>query len=253
MAQKHNTRVYKRVAGAIKNHTNTTGEKVLDAPMPSVSVPDVFPQAQFDNELRSDLKTALHSAAIIALPVLAHYFASAETLTSPIAHTVATDAAERLISGSTSGLGWNQAIGRDLQTALESAKADNLTVGATLNRVADTLGVQVSTGMDPLATQTMGGRALLIANNAAHQMTNCMTTDIMKTRGVQTKMWQSMGDDRVRPDHEDADGQEVAIDDTFTVGGEDLAYPGDPSASAAQTYNCRCVVVPGSGDSTSSS
>lgn len=57
-----------------------------------------------------------------------------------------------------------------------------------------------------------------------------------------TKIWATQGDELVRPDHEDADGQEVGINETFTVGGEDLTGPGDPNGSDAQTINCRCWV-----------
>lgn len=50
----------------------------------------------------------------------------------------------------------------------------------------------------------------------------------------------SMEDDRVRPDHAEADGQEVALNDVFIVGGEAMTGPHDPSASDEQTYGCRC-------------
>ncbi len=55
-----------------------------------------------------------------------------------------------------------------------------------------------------------------------------------------TKTWQTMGDDRVRPTHEDADGQEVNASDPFTVGGEELMYPCDSAGSLAETSGCRC-------------
>lgn len=56
------------------------------------------------------------------------------------------------------------------------------------------------------------------------------------------KEWLTVADSRVRPDHADADGQTVDLEDNFTVGGEELSYPGDPSASPENTINCRCVV-----------
>lgn len=58
-----------------------------------------------------------------------------------------------------------------------------------------------------------------------------------------SKEWVTCGDDRVRPDHADADGQAVMVDQPFIVGGEELMYPGDPVGSAAQTAQCRCTVV----------
>lgn len=55
--------------------------------------------------------------------------------------------------------------------------------------------------------------------------------------------WSTSGDERVREDHEAADGQRVGKDEAFIVGGERLMYPGDPSASLKQTSQCRCVEI----------
>jgi len=57
------------------------------------------------------------------------------------------------------------------------------------------------------------------------------------------KVWLATLDARTRETHQDADGQAVRPDEDFVVGGEKLAYPGDPSADPAETYNCRCTMV----------
>ena len=46
-----------------------------------------------------------------------------------------------------------------------------------------------------------------------------------------TKTWLATEDERTRETHADADGQTVAINDTFTVGGESAQYPVDPNLS----------------------
>ncbi len=56
------------------------------------------------------------------------------------------------------------------------------------------------------------------------------------------KVWMSMHDARTRPDHADADEQEVGMDEPFVVGGEALMYPGDPAGSAGNIINCRCTI-----------
>lgn len=58
-----------------------------------------------------------------------------------------------------------------------------------------------------------------------------------------TKEWLATNDDRTRPDHRAADGQQVALGEKFTVGGEPMDRPGDPSASAANLVNCRCAII----------
>lgn len=54
------------------------------------------------------------------------------------------------------------------------------------------------------------------------------------------KTWIATLDGKTRPTHWAADGQRVALAGAFTVGGEQLAFPGDPTASAAERMNCRC-------------
>jgi len=60
-----------------------------------------------------------------------------------------------------------------------------------------------------------------------------------------TKTWMAILDDHTREDHADADGQEVAEDEPFEVGGEELMEPMDDSlgASPENIINCRCSSV----------
>ncbi len=61
---------------------------------------------------------------------------------------------------------------------------------------------------------------------------------------VEGKGWLTAEDDAVRDVHEQADQQSVALDDSFLVGGETLAYPGDPAGSGWNIINCRCTIEP---------
>ncbi len=56
--------------------------------------------------------------------------------------------------------------------------------------------------------------------------------------------WLSARDSAVRETHAEADGQVASMGQAFTVGGERLEYPGDPSGSPAETANCRCSLLP---------
>lgn len=58
---------------------------------------------------------------------------------------------------------------------------------------------------------------------------------------VVKKRWIATMDDRTRAWHLDMDGQEVDLDENFVDGnGNELEYPGDPSAEPETVYNCRC-------------
>lgn len=68
--------------------------------------------------------------------------------------------------------------------------------------------------------------------------------DIAASTGIAlSKTWRATFDHRVRYSHKHAEGQTVPIDSPFTVSGEYLMYPGDPSGSAKNTKNCRCRMV----------
>lgn len=60
--------------------------------------------------------------------------------------------------------------------------------------------------------------------------------------------WLATDDNRTRDDHIEADGQVVAIDQSFEVGGVYGAHPGDPSLPVGQIVQCRCTVLPVFGD-----
>ena len=57
------------------------------------------------------------------------------------------------------------------------------------------------------------------------------------------KEWRSTHDHRVRPSHALANGQRIALDASFVVGGAALRFPGDPNGPGREVINCRCVAI----------
>jgi SPP1 gp7 family putative phage head morphogenesis protein len=57
------------------------------------------------------------------------------------------------------------------------------------------------------------------------------------------KTWSAARDERTRKSHHLAHGQTVDLDDAFEVGGVRMIAPGDPSAPAKETVNCRCSMT----------
>jgi len=97
---------------------------------------------------------------------------------------------------------------------------------------------------DVMGTETPDWRADLIARTEMHG--SSMQGSLMGAESIDLpllKVWVSTEDERTRVDHRSADGDEAPLDGTFTVGGELMQYPGDPSASAENVCNCRCVMI----------
>jgi hypothetical protein len=95
-------------------------------------------------------------------------------------------------------------------------------------------------------TQFSETRAYLIARTETTKLANfAHATAADSIIGVPLqKKWLSFIDARTRTDHISANGQMVAKDGLFNIGGQKMAYPGDGShgAGADQICNCRCVV-----------
>ncbi|MGA5822254.1 phage portal protein [Kitasatospora sp. NPDC094028] len=54
------------------------------------------------------------------------------------------------------------------------------------------------------------------------------------------RAWISRGDERVRPAHQELDGQTLPVLEPFVAAGYPLRYPGDPIAPPELIRNCRC-------------
>lgn len=87
------------------------------------------------------------------------------------------------------------------------------------------------------------GRATTIAVTETGAAYGSSQAVAQRAAGVKKKQWLSARDGRVRTDHQDADGQTVGVDESFTVGGEPTPYPCGPGLSARQAAGCRCLSI----------
>lgn len=86
-------------------------------------------------------------------------------------------------------------------------------------------------------------REVRITRTAGHSAAYQSHRDAAKEAGLEivSRKWLTAKDDRVRPDHVAASGQEQQGTVPFIVGGERLQFPGDPNGSPKQIINCRCA------------
>lgn len=88
-----------------------------------------------------------------------------------------------------------------------------------------------------------GFRAETIARTEVGTAQQFGRNEEMRQQGVQRKVWVAIFSN-TREDHEEADGQVVNVNDSFDVGSEHLAYPGDPAGSPENVINCQCSASP---------
>lgn len=133
----------------------------------------------------------------------------------------------------------------------------NEVANTTLDLARQSVAAGIEQGLGPaqiaqLIQDTVGGsvgayRARMIARTettAAFNFANLETVrEMEESTGTLMKVWVAATDERVRESHADADGQAVTLDGTFSVGSDQLSFPGDPSGSAEEIINCRCTMV----------
>lgn len=124
----------------------------------------------------------------------------------------------------------------------------------TRNKVVSIIANAVTDGTNPKAiagdiSKAIGGdwgrsRAETIARTETHSASMFGEFTAVSEDGVvEMKEWIATSDSRTRIDHIHADGQKVPVDEAFSVGGEELMFPGDPDGSPEQVINCRCTVA----------
>lgn len=87
-------------------------------------------------------------------------------------------------------------------------------------------------------------RAFVIARTEIHTASTTAMEAAVKASGYDVvREWATVVDGRQRESHEEADGQQRGNDEAFDIGGESMAYPGDPGASAENVINCRCQIL----------
>ncbi len=96
-----------------------------------------------------------------------------------------------------------------------------------------------------------GVRAKRIARTETHTASVHSIDEATKSTGMDfDREWVAAIDDRTRRpgkhsvwNHIGANGERVGMEEPFQKTGEQLMYPGDPSGSAGNVINCRCVLI----------
>lgn len=156
----------------------------------------------------------------------------------PTVSMVSEGIVKRLLAvAGTKAKGINETTMKMLRVALAEGVADGESIPQLAKRI-DTLYLDeiIPNRSTVIArTEVVGS-----SNYASHES----ASQFVQQTGIQlTKQWLATGDNRTRATHLDADGQEVALDEYFDVGGSQLMFPGDPSGAADQVIDCRCTEI----------
>lgn len=135
----------------------------------------------------------------------------------------------------------NQLAGPVTDTTYEAIQAElveGVQAGETIDEIAARVRSVFATANDTRATTIARTEVVSAYNGASALGAAQLPADV-----VAGQEWIATRDSRARPAHAAADGQIRSIGEAFEVGGATMAYPGDPSAGARNTVNCRCTVA----------
>lgn len=111
-------------------------------------------------------------------------------------------------------------------------------------------GLQLGEGVAELRERVVASanvsekRATTIARTEVNSAMNNGAYQQMKVLDVPTiKEWIATNDSRTRETHEEVDGEEIAGDEKFMVGGFPMDHPHDLNAPPSETINCRCTLA----------
>lgn len=128
---------------------------------------------------------------------------------------------------------------KDVPADVWAKVRDNLQAGIDAGETMAQLTSRVKASFNELSR----GRAERIAQTETSAAYAAGRQEAMTRYGVKYKRWVTSGNANVRASHRAANGQTVAVDEPFNVGGELLMHPGDSAGSPGNVINCHCVAV----------
>jgi HK97 family phage portal protein len=126
------------------------------------------------------------------------------------------------------------------ETTAEEIAAATL-IASSLGNGEDKMGM-LKAALIAIFVNLLSKRKRTIAEHEAHAAFNAGSYMAGRSVGAATKTWVSEKDAKVRPEHAVLHGNTVPVYEPFSVGGQDIRFPGDPSAPMNLTMNCRCKV-----------
>jgi hypothetical protein len=130
-----------------------------------------------------------------------------------------------------------QQINSTTLAQLQSALEEGVRLGESVPQLSKRVDALYLAQIIPNRSQVIAATEVVAASNyGSHEAAKASDLPLVK-------VWLATEDSHTRPDHREADGQEVGLDEPFTVGDDQLMFPGDTSlgAGADEIVYCRCT------------
>lgn len=122
---------------------------------------------------------------------------------------------------------------------ISASVTSSILQGKSIKGIADDLQARI-----PAMERDSAIRTARTAVTGAQNAGRIDTYHAAEKSGIKLKKeWLATLDNRTRHAHALLDGQQASPDKPFKVDGEEIMFPGDPSAPGYLVYNCRCTLV----------
>lgn len=217
----------KRGRQMLRDLTAAAAQRAADDPAPQVDPADIF-DASFWADDTAEMSAVLYeTVATVAGSEVLERFGLSFDLDAPYVQDFIAARAKQLAGQVTD----------TTYAAIRQALAQGVLEGASIDDLADAVRHVFDVASNARATVIARTEVISAFNGAGALSAAQLPEDV-----VAAQEWIATRDPRVREAHADADGQVVRIGQPFTVAGEALAYPGDPSGSGSNTIQCRCTI-----------
>lgn len=129
-------------------------------------------------------------------------------------------------------------VGNEVWEDIRNELVDGINEGMSVEQIAARIS-NVANFEEVRARRIARTEVHAAAESGSHAQMTFMGYD----KGTVTKEWVATRDARTRLTHSLADGQQVELDEPFTVGGSTLQFPGDPLGAPGEIINCRCTTI----------
>lgn len=198
--------------------------RAADDPAPAVDPAEVFDPGFWTDETRSIAEELIEIVSGVGGQDVASLFGIAFDLGAPEVQDFIRARANQLAGQVTD----------TTYTAIKDALAEGVLEGDSIDDLAARVRHVFQVADEARAVTIARTEVISAYNGAAHLVAASAPPDV-----VAGKEWISTRDARTREAHSDADGQIRRLAEPFSVGGEQVMYPGDGSAGNA--INCRCT------------
>ena len=192
-----------------------------------LNIDSVFDRSVWDRQMDEDLR-----------PVLSAIIRDAVELTGEVSGKSASielredeDVADFLNAQINRLSKANETTRKEIAAAIFAAKS--------LDEREDREGI-LRAGLGATFANLLEDRKRLIAEHESQTAYNAGTFLAAQKSGGKSKTWLSRMDSKVRSTHKVLHGKSVSVGESFSIGGQEVRFPGDPIASPEMTMNCRC-------------